>query len=53
MLILIGIAPESELKTWIVFGIMMVYYFVLMFLSCGGSGKFRKGEKTGEEAKEE
>lgn len=50
MLVLIGMAPKSELMTWVVFGVMAVYYFVLMFLSCGGSGKFRRDEQAQEKA---
>lgn len=45
MLILIGMAPKSALMTWITLGVMVVYYFILLLLACGGSGKFRSEEK--------
>ena len=46
LLVLIGMAPKSALMTWITLGIMVAYYIVLLLIACGGSRKFRGGEKA-------
>lgn len=46
MLLLIGMAPKSDLMTWIVFGLVVVYLALLLLVICkAGNGK-KKSKKS-------
>ena len=50
MMVFVGMAPKSELMTWITFGLILVYYIVLMlFLCLAGRGKKKEAAPDTEE----
>ena len=52
LMVFVGMAPKSDLLTFVTFGLILVYYIILMLFLCKAGRKPKKEQEKAEEAAE-